>query len=388
MSDAGGTDNRAEVRRLSEGPRNHFFGYYGLNAWDSSQVFHLSLETEFHERPPGPEDRAKVGLVDSGTGEFLPFGETSAFNFQQGCMMHWIDAGNGEEFTHNDWEDGRLVSRAVNRQSGKTRTIGAAIAAVSPAGPVAAGLNYARMYHCRSVVGYANRRERADITDVPGDDGLYRIDLESGKSELVLSCAEVVRQSRVEHEPGQLVWFNHVLFNTDGSRILFFCRIRRNGGHINSLWTVNPDGTGLRCQLDFRHWISHFAWHDTQHMLVSADRLGKQQFLYFSDGLDDFQPLGEGAMPEDGHASFSPDGKWIVCDTYPMGHERLSGLLLYNPSSDRKVLLGRFHSEPLFTGDIRCDLHPRWSPDGKTITFDAVHEGRRQIYAVDVSPFV
>ena len=93
-------------------------------------------------------------------------------------------------------------------------------------------------------------------------------------------------------------------------------------------------------------------------------------------------------MPEDGHASFSPDGKWIVCDTYPMGHERLSGLLLYNPSSDRKVLLGRFHSEPLFTGDIRCDLHPRWSPDGKTITFDAVHEGRRQIYAVDVSPFV
>lgn len=37
-----------------------------------------------------------------------------------------------------------------------------------------------------------------------------------------------------------------------------------------------------------------------------------------------------------------------------------------------------------FNLQIRCDLHPRWALDGKTITFDSVHEGSRQIYLVEL----
>ena len=32
----------------------------------------------------------------------------------------------------------------------------------------------------------------------------------------------------------------------------------------------------------------------------------------------------------------------------------------------------------------RCDLHPRWRPDGRQIGFNSVHEGTRQIYVMDV----
>ena len=32
----------------------------------------------------------------------------------------------------------------------------------------------------------------------------------------------------------------------------------------------------------------------------------------------------------------------------------------------------------------RCDLHPRWRPDGKMIGFNSVHEGYRQVYVMDV----
>jgi hypothetical protein len=53
-----------------------------------------------------------------------------------------------------------------------------------------------------------------------------------------------------------------------------------------------------------------------------------------------------------------------------------------------KTTIGRFCSEPIFQGDIRCDLHARWSPDGRTITIDAVPEGDRQIYLLDVSEVV
>ena len=38
-------------------------------------------------------------------------------------------------------------------------------------------------------------------------------------------------------------------------------------------------------------------------------------------------------------------------------------------------------------GERGCDLHPRWAQNSSIITFDSVHEGTRQIYALDVSDF-
>ncbi|RKU26018.1 hypothetical protein C6497_14640 [Candidatus Poribacteria bacterium] len=70
--------------------------------------------------------------------------------------------------------------------------------------------------------------------------------------------------------------------------------------------------------------------------------------------------------------------------TYPRGTERYTELMLYNITENRKVFLGKFQQDKQFTGDIRCDLHPRWSTDGKTITFDSIHENTRQIYCIDL----
>ena len=202
-----------EPRRLTSGPAHHFFGYYGISVWDRSGRRHLALETDFHRRPPVPEDRARVGLVDAEDCSFTALAATGAFNLQQGSMLHWIDAGHGEELTYNTWRGGRVVSQA---------------------------------------------------------------------------------------------------------RAL----------------------------------------------------------------------LGGGLLPEDGHACFSPDGRWLVCDTYPQGAERISSLMLYEMAAGRRVDIGGMYSEPLFTGDVRCDLHPRWHPDGRSLTIDAVPDGNRQIYQYDVSPIV
>lgn len=43
-------DNKinSNIRRLTNPPNHHFFGYYGINPWDSNGEFHLALETDFH----------------------------------------------------------------------------------------------------------------------------------------------------------------------------------------------------------------------------------------------------------------------------------------------------------------------------------------------------
>lgn len=368
---------------LSRGTKHHFYGYYGVNPWDISSRHHLSLETDFHERRPEAPDRAAVGLIDRESGLFRRYATTAAFNLQQGSMMHWIRAGETEEFTFNDWQGGRLVSRAVEPGSGAMRTIEGAIAAVSPVEAVGIGLNFGRMFHCRRVVGYANAGA-GPIDPAPEDDGLFRLDLGTGKAEMVLSIAEVVRASGVDTD-GRPAWLNHVVYNADGGRILFLCRVRTADAWLTSLWTVDPDGRNLACQVPFGHRVSHFAWRDGRRLVISTDRLGPRQFVQFTDGEDDFAPFGGGRLPEDGHACFSPDGRWLVCDTYPRGPGRLAALMLLNLETGEGSDLGAFHHPARFSGDVRCDLHPRWSPDGRTITFDSVHEGSRQIYGVDVS---
>ena len=376
---------QARIRSLSRPPLHHFFGYYAVNAWDKSGRYHLALETDFHDHRPRVGDVAQVGLLDSTNGQFERLSQTAAFNLQQGSMMFWIDAGAGEEFTHNDWEDGRLVSRAINPHSGGRRTIDGALAAVSPAGPVGIGLNFARMALCRPVVGYAGPLRADQIQRIPDDDGLWRLDLATGRRELMLSIAQVIAARRVELTGP--AWFNHVYINPAGRRVMFVCRIRttpmdQESEWVTSMWTVNLDGTGLHCQIPYGHWVSHFAWLDDRRILVSTDAPGEPEFYSVTDGQDDFKPFGGGVLT--GHAAFSPNGRWIVFDTGPDRQSRRQ-VALYDLVTQRHLSLGHFHHPPPFRGDIRCDPHPRWRADGRAITFDSIHEGTRQIYLADVS---
>jgi Tol biopolymer transport system component len=107
-----------------------------------------------------------------------------------------------------------------------------------------------------------------------------------------------------------------------------------------------------------------------------------------------------GFFPNDGHCSYSPDGRLILYDSYPGAStpDHLRWLGVYSLDRGTGCTLGRFRSEPLFrqkpTGldksnvDLRCDLHPRWMPDGQSITFDSIHEGYRGVYWMNLSGLV
>ena len=257
------------VYRLSEEPMNHFFGYYGINPWDKSMEYHLALESSFDDRRPEVKDVARIGYIDKANHSFTSLTETSAFNLQQGTMMHWIDVGMGEEFTYNGYdEEGKLVSYAFHFQSHQKRLIQGAIAAVSPKQRQGIGLNFQRMSYCRATVGYAHEEEGYELVNRPLDDGLYTLDLKTGESSLLLSIAEVMKQAPGAFPSDQPAWFNHVLFNPSGERLLFFCRVRKEKkGFLTSLWTVNKDGSDLRCQIPFGNWVSHFRLEGRQNYL-------------------------------------------------------------------------------------------------------------------------
>jgi Tol biopolymer transport system component len=85
--------------------------------------------------------------------------------------------------------------------------------------------------------------------------------------------------------------------------------------------------------------------------------------------------------------TYSPDGRWILSDTYPdESDHRL--LILFDTQRGERIDIGRFYTDPALGKINRCDLHPRWSRDGRQVCIDSVHEHQRQLYIVDVSAIV
>jgi hypothetical protein len=62
--------------------------------------------------------------------------------------------------------------------------------------------------------------------------------------------------------------------------------------------------------------------------------------------------------------------------------------VLDHPESGRRIDRGRFYSPPELAGACRCDLHPRWSRDGRRVCFDSAHEGTRQMYLLGAGPWL
>ena len=77
----------------------------------------------------------------------------------------------------------------------------------------------------------------------------------------------------------------------------------------------------------------------------------------------------------------------MLTDCYPDEKENLRRLFLYDLREKQAYEIGAFYSDPAYPIPTRCDLHPNWSRDDRTVCFDSIHEGSRQVYLVDVSEF-
>jgi Tol biopolymer transport system component len=181
-------------------------------------------------------------------------------------------------------------------------------------------------------------------------------------------------------------WFNHLLINTDGSRLWFLHRWTNGGGWATRAFTINRDGSNPYI-LDPHGRTSHFIWRDPQHVTAwSWHPSHKDAFYLYKDLTDIVEPVGLGVMNQNGHNTYLPNAQneWILNDTYP-DKNRLQHPYLYHVPTDRKVPLGHFPSPAEYKGEWRCDTHPRASRDGQQVCIDSPHNEGRQLYLIDIS---
>lgn len=379
------------TRVITRGPKHHWFGYYDKLQFDPSSRFVLGAEVSFEHRSPRPDDTIRVGMVDlEDNDRWIELGSTSAWCWQQGCMLQWLP-GSTRTVLWNDRDDGRYVCRILNVQSREIRTVPRAIYAVSPDGKSAVAPDFSRLGDVRPGYGYNGIADPYASDLAPRETGIYHIDLVTGQSKLIIPVADIARMGTIPQEkPGIKHYFNHLLFSPDGSRFIALHRWRYpDGTRLTRLITARPDGSDIRIVIP-NGYASHFVWRDPQHIFVqSKEYLGNatwSNYLFEDRENGVIEEVGKGILDPAGHGSFLPGNKWILNDTYPLGAQRMQTPHLFHVATGRRIDLGHFHSPALYTGEWRCDTHPRFSPNGRWVCFDSPHEKQgRQLHLIDIS---
>lgn len=391
----------APFRTITAVPNHHWFGYYDKLEFDPTNRYVLSNEVSFEGRTPRANDTIHVGMVDTHDDDkWIPLGTSGAWGWQQGCMLQWRP-GSPEEVIWNDREGQQHVSRIMNIRTREVRTLPRPIYALSPDGRWAITADFSRIQRMRPGYGYVGLSDPCRQHRAPEESGVWRMDLDSGKCELIFSLAEA---ASIPHM-GQSIdqhwnYFNHLLVSPDSSRFIVLHRWRANrgegdsaepvGGFTTRMFTVAMDGSE-RHILDPSGYTSHFIWRDARHVCAWTKPEGQAAGFYvFEDQTQQVKPVGQGVMTRNGHNTYLPgtDNQWILNDTYPDG-QRLQRPYLYHVPSRQKFELGAFHSPKDYSGEWRCDTHPRSSNDGRTVAIDSPHTGAgRQVHLIDVGEIV
>ena len=205
--------------------------------------------------------------------------------------------------------------------------------------------------------------------------------METGETRMLVSVAELVKIPYPQQSPSDKHYINHLSWSPDGQRLLMFNRWA-GAGQPTRVFTIGADGRDLRLLSASK--ASHWTWRDPEHVLIWADGAFR---LYRDDGSG--EPKQTLWQAPNGHQTYLPgtDNQWLVTDTYPRGAKREQILYLFHVPTSRCVLLGRFPST--YSGEWRCDSHPRVSRDGRLVIIDSPHGGDgRQQYVIDISRIV
>jgi hypothetical protein len=381
--------SHANLKRVTPNDGKHyFFGYYEKFPWDQSQQRLLSNCATFRDRRPTVDDALQVGYVDLKTAEpnYKPLAQTTCWNWQQGCMLQWFD---NESIIHNiHTADKHFASQIVDLDGRIVEHFDHPIYDLSPNRDRAYALNFSRLTDLRPGYGYVGQPDPFADINAPENDGVFMFETGSrSKAELIISTAQLAKQigdtqAQYKH------WVNHIQVSRTGKRFAFLHRWKQQLGNLwwrTRMVVANHDGSEYRSLIAHDN-VSHYDWLDDDTIIawcIGED--GKQGYwMYDASGRNEPKKVEHPTFTGDGHCTFSPDGKWMLSDTYP-DSQGCRTLFLYRLADGHLVDLGCYYSPSPSDIEIRCDLHPRWSRDGKQICIDSVHDGYRGVYVLPVS---
>lgn len=390
---------KATIQQITNGQEHHFFGYIGHSLtipWNSKGNLILALGSTFHDHLPGSNEPADVSLVhlDKPEGKFFNVEKidmSSGWNLQQGTMFYWNPENPASQFFFNDRDPktGKVftvlfdVDKRKRIQEYRFDDTPVGNSGVCPVGKSFLAINYARMARLRPVTGYRDATDWTEGKSAPDDDGIFVIDIQSGKERLLVSFARLEAELNKNGfvTKGEPLFINHTLWNRDGEYIYFYVRGGWQTGQdrnkrIDVVCTIKADGTDLFAGHTFIG--GHPEW-GIGHQIIGS--MNGKQVIY--DVLER-KITGTIGTPDSipspgGDICLSPNGKWFVNGFTREGKNYYNIIRL----ADGQWVRTEGIDKGAYEGDIRIDPAPRWNRKNNQILVDGITEnGTRQMFII------
>ena len=382
------------VTQLTHGPQHHFFGYIGQSLttpWNASGRYILSLRTTFHDRMPLAGETADVVLVDTrDDNRVIPIETTRAWNFQQGTMFYWNPERPETQFFFNDRDvETNLVFTVLydiqqKRRLREFRFEEPAVAngGVSPTGGFFLAINYGRMARLRPVTGYPGAADPTANVPAPDNDGIYRVDVASGRRKLIASFREMRELLEGRHPKLDEIEFyiNHSLCNRTGELVYFFTR-GRYGFHpmaVNVPFSVRTDGRELA---EHPYIGGHPEWDEGRVVIGAKD--GRQvRYDVLNRSI-----IGQIATPEiipspGEDIALSRDANWFACGASTAGENQY---VIFRRTDGAHARSPTFSRGPYTRGKLRIDAAPRWNRNQTALLVPGITaDGTRQLHLIEI----
>lgn len=356
---------------LGNDSNEFFFGYYDRSPEMSGKLL-------YHEMM---KDGKSVNIVveDMLTKKKRIVGKSAAFNWQMGARAIWIDE---DTVSYNVFEDGKYKCRWFSLSEDKVnRTFDYPLQDYSKEGYYL-GVNYQRLRsHAKEYAYYCLPEMSDDEFRDYSHDGLWKTDVTNGKTHLIISIKEILDFEPIERFKHGQHFVNHIMISPSGKSFIFIHRYYVNGERFDRL--MYSDFKILKCLMDGKVQ-SHYCWIDNNTVFGYGEYEAQKGFYYIDvetgEVTKDIKLTN--VHPKDGHPT--AHGDWVVVDDYP-DLSRMQTLLAYNRKTHEIVKLCEFFHDLKYKEFNRCDLHPRFSADGKSVYVDTIYRGRRELVKINLN---
>ena len=371
----------------------HVHTYYDLTPWSPSGRYLTSLRLPYEDRHPQPGDVAEVCVIDLVERTVRPVYETHGWGFQKGAHQQW---GRTDRYLYfNDVQNNRPVGVRLDVATGEAWMLEGPVWQISPdeTFAICPCLIRANLTQKSYGVSVAPAYEVYNTVRAAEDDGLYRVDLQTGKQTLLVSLAQIWEHldAREDLDAATVLYAFHAKFNAQGTRILLVVRGRTpDGGYRPQMVTFDPDGSDIRTVVNHHQWAQgghHPMWYPDGKRILMC-RVHDDTGYHFSlvDGW-----TGEVSNVVDepygtGHPIANRDQTLLITDaTYEeTGVRRVAARLVdLRERTWRDVC---WVESPLATGEdhpLRRDAHFTWDREGRRFLFVGAPGGKRQLFVAD-----
>lgn len=365
----------------------YYYGYYDKSPWDATGRYMIALRVKQAYKSVAPKERGTVVLIDTRNhNEVIEIGKTDSWNVQQGCMAQWLGPDFQTKLIYNDFSNGQYCSIIFNVKNMKEeKVLPLPVYDVARDGTFALSLDFNRLHRMRPGYGYSNLPDKTKGILCPDEICIWKMKIPDGNVTPMLKYTEMAAFEPDESMADAEHKVNHLMISPNGKRFMVLHRWFKNGRKHTRLVTCNVDKTEMY-NLSDEVFVSHCYWKNDHEILSFCRKKATGDHYYLMEDKTQNYQLFWPDLNTDGHCSYSPDNKWIITDTYP-NRKRLASVYLCREDGFCKRI-ARVFAPFRYDNDCRCDLHPRWSRDGKMVCIDSVHEGKRALYVIPIEKFI